>query len=69
MMGVLEADQSISFESIKEKLAEMIAIVKADPAVENVVGFTGSGGGPSGGDQFSAGFRCAETALRAQNRH
>jgi multidrug efflux pump len=48
LMGVLEADQSISFESIKDKLAEMIQIVKADPAVSNVVGFTGAGAGPGG---------------------
>ncbi|WP_374545413.1 efflux RND transporter permease subunit, partial [Rhodoblastus sp.] len=48
LMGMLEADQSISFESVRDKLAEMIAIVKADPAVENVVGFTGAGAGPGG---------------------
>ena len=45
LMGTLEADQSISFQSIKDKLAEMIEIVKADPAVETVVGFTGAGSG------------------------
>ncbi|HUO55300.1 MAG TPA: efflux RND transporter permease subunit, partial [Rhodoblastus sp.] len=54
MMGRLEGDQSISFESMKDKLAEMIAIVKADPAVENVVGFTGSGGGPGGATNNTA---------------
>jgi multidrug efflux pump len=48
LMGTLEGDQSISFQSIKEKLAEMIDIVKADPAVETVVGFTGAGAGPGG---------------------
>jgi multidrug efflux pump len=48
LMGKLEADQSISFQSMSKKLAEMIEIVKADPAVKNVVGFTGGGAGPGG---------------------
>ncbi|MCI4679698.1 efflux RND transporter permease subunit [Rhodoblastus acidophilus] len=48
MMGTLEGDQSISFQSMKKKLAEMLSIVQADPAVETVVGFTGSGAGPGG---------------------
>jgi multidrug efflux pump len=48
LMGTLEGDQSISFQSMKTKLAEMIAIVKADPAVKSVVGFTGAGAGPGG---------------------
>jgi multidrug efflux pump len=48
LIGKLEADQSISFQSISGKLEEMIAIVRADPAVESVVGFTGAGGGPGG---------------------
>ena len=47
LMGTLEGDQSISFQSIQGKLAEMIEIVKADPAVDTVVGFTGGGGGPA----------------------
>jgi multidrug efflux pump len=48
LMGKLEADQSISFQSVSKKLAEMIEIVKADPAVDTVVGFTGAGAGPGG---------------------
>ncbi|WP_298353712.1 efflux RND transporter permease subunit [Rhodoblastus sp.] len=46
MMGTLEGDQSISFQSMKKKLTEMLAIVQADPAVKTVVGFTGATGGP-----------------------
>jgi multidrug efflux pump len=46
MMGTLEGDQSISFQSMKEKLTEMLKIVRADPAVQTVVGFTGATGGP-----------------------
>jgi multidrug efflux pump len=44
--GSIQADQSTSFQTMNSTLAEMIDIVKADPAVENVIGFTG-GGGPA----------------------
>jgi multidrug efflux pump len=45
MMGTVQADQDTSFQLMEQKLLQMIAIIKADPAVENVLGFTGSGGG------------------------
>jgi multidrug efflux pump len=45
LMGSITADQSISFQAIQQKLVEMMAIVGHDPAVENVVGYTGGGGG------------------------
>ncbi len=45
MVASLVADQSISFNLMSQKLQEMMAIVQSDPAVEDVVGFTGSGGG------------------------
>ncbi len=54
LMGKLEADQSISFQSVNEKLAEMIRIAKEDPAVETVVGFTGAGSGGGGGSTNTA---------------
>jgi multidrug efflux pump len=43
VIGFVEADQSISFQAMREKLAHFAATVRADPAVENVVGFTGGG--------------------------
>jgi multidrug efflux pump len=43
--GVIQADQSISFQSMREKLAKLMSIVNSDPAVDSVVGFTGGGGG------------------------
>ena len=43
MVGGIQADQSISFNRMKDKFAQFIKIVSADPAVENVVGFTGGG--------------------------
>ena len=45
MLGSLQADQSISFQLMSQKLRQMMDIVQADPAVENVVGYTGVGSG------------------------
>jgi multidrug efflux pump len=45
MMGGLQADQSISFQAMQQKLKQLSDIVQRDPAVQTVVGFTGSGGG------------------------
>jgi multidrug efflux pump len=49
MMGGLVADQSISFQAMENKLAQLMDIVQADPAVQYVVGFTGQGSGGAGG--------------------
>jgi len=49
MMGGLVADQSISFQAMEQKLAQLMTIVQHDPAVQNVVGFTGQGSGGAGG--------------------
>jgi len=43
--GSLQGDQSISFQSMSKKLTQMMSIVQHDPAVQSVVGFTGSGSG------------------------
>jgi multidrug efflux pump len=45
IVGSLQADQSISFQAMSVKLKQLIDIVRADPAVETVVGFTGVGSG------------------------
>jgi multidrug efflux pump len=45
--GGLRADQSISFQAIQGKLRQLVDIIKRDPAVATVVGFTG--GGRAGG--------------------
>ncbi|MEX3689365.1 efflux RND transporter permease subunit [Paraburkholderia sp. BR14263] len=41
LIGQIIADQSISFTAMERKLAQLQAIVKADPAVQSVAGFTG----------------------------
>ncbi|WP_371434337.1 efflux RND transporter permease subunit [Polaromonas sp.] len=46
--GGLRADQSISFQAMQGKLKQLVDIIRADPAVDTVVGFTGgsrAGGG------------------------
>ena len=44
MMGGIQADQRISFQSMETKMREAAAIVQADPAVDSVVAFTGGRG-------------------------
>ncbi|MBS0540787.1 MAG: efflux RND transporter permease subunit, partial [Proteobacteria bacterium] len=49
IVGGIRADQSISFQAMRRKFRQFVAIVREDPAVENVVGFTG-------GNQTNSGF-------------
>ena len=46
--GTIQAEQDISFQIMKEKLTTVVNIIKEDPEVEYVAGFTG-GGGRGGG--------------------
>jgi multidrug efflux pump len=48
------ADQSTSFQLMEPRMEQMFKIVGADPAVQNVVGFTGGGGGTNTGRMFVA---------------
>jgi multidrug efflux pump len=45
--GSVLADQDTSYQSMNVRLQQLLKIVQADPAVRNVVGFTGGGGGTS----------------------
>ncbi len=47
MSGQILADQDTSFQAMDRVLLRMIKIVAADPAVSNVIGFTGGSGGSS----------------------
>jgi multidrug efflux pump len=49
MVGSLQADQSVSFQAMTQKLRQMVDIVQQDSAVDHVVGFTGVGSGGGGG--------------------
>ena len=48
LIGNIQADQGISFQAMRQKLADFVTIVRADPAVESVVAFTGGGQRNSG---------------------
>ncbi|HUP29487.1 MAG TPA: efflux RND transporter permease subunit, partial [Usitatibacter sp.] len=43
LIGFVRADQSISFQAMREKLDNIVAIVQADSAVKTVTAFTGGG--------------------------
>jgi multidrug efflux pump len=43
LSGAIQAAQDISFQAMRDKLSQLVAIVQADPAVESVMGFTGGG--------------------------
>ena len=49
LIGGIQADQSISFQAMQQKLAQFMSIVRHDPAVTSVAGFTG-------GRQTNSGF-------------
>jgi len=41
----IQASQDISFQAMRQKLTEVVEIIKSDPAVDTVMGFSGGGGG------------------------
>ncbi|GAB1715455.1 MAG: acriflavin resistance protein [Nitrobacter sp.] len=59
MIGIVQADQSISFQLMQQKLTQFVTILKKDPAVETVVGFTGGG-------QTNSGFMFVSLKPRSQ---
>jgi len=54
LVGGIRADQSISFQAMSGKMKDLMRIVKADPAIDTVVGFTGGGGHSNGGFMFAS---------------
>lgn len=53
IVGIIQAAQDISFQSMREKLIQIVDIVRTDPDVTYVTGFTGGGGG--GGSTTNSG--------------
>ncbi|MGE0069562.1 MAG: efflux RND transporter permease subunit, partial [Thiomonas sp.] len=43
LIGSVQADQSISFQEMSKKLERIVAIVRKNPGMQNVVAFTGGG--------------------------
>jgi multidrug efflux pump len=52
MNGGLQGPQSASFYTMKAAVQQAVKIVKADPAVDNVMAFTGGQGATNGGNMF-----------------
>jgi len=52
LSGFIQADQSISFQRMSQKLRQYIQIIQEDPDVDDVVGFTGGGRGANTGFMF-----------------
>ena len=65
LIGGIQADQGISFQAMQGKLTDFIDIVRRDPAVVNVVGFSGGGGGRNSGFMFVTLKPLAERRLSA----
>ncbi len=45
LTGMIVASQDISFQAMRNKLAEVVEIIRSDPAIDNVIAFTGGSGG------------------------
>jgi multidrug efflux pump len=44
-MGAVLADQDTSFQAMRDRLTRFVDVIKADPAVDHVIGFAGGGAG------------------------
>jgi multidrug efflux pump len=45
LMGAIQADQDTSFQAMRDRLTQFVGVIKADPAVDHVIGFAGGGAG------------------------
>jgi len=48
MIGSIQADQAVSFQAMSDKLSKIVGIIRKDPAIQNVVAFTGGSASNSG---------------------
>ena len=48
LIAIIQADQSVSFQLMQQKLTQFVSIIKKDAAVDTAVGFTGGGQTNSG---------------------
>ncbi len=67
LIGSIQADQSISFQLMQQKLTKLIDIVGKNPAVATAVGFTGGGIGPGGGSTNSGTVFASLKPMRDRN--
>jgi multidrug efflux pump len=50
--GSIQAAQDISFQAMRQKLTEVVSIIRSDPAVETVTGFSGGSGNTNSARMF-----------------
>ena len=53
IMGIVMGDQDVSFEAMDKKVNQFVAIVKQDPAIENVIASVGGGGAQNSARMFA----------------
>jgi multidrug efflux pump len=53
LSGTIQADQSISSQAMKQKLADFVNIMRQDSEIETVIGFTGGQRGMNSGIMFA----------------
>jgi multidrug efflux pump len=54
LMGAVLADQDTSFQAMHDRLSQLVHIIHQDPAVENVIAFTGTQGATNTANMFIA---------------
>ena len=64
--GRIQAAQDISFQAMSQKLTEVVNIIKTDPDVADVMGFTG-GAGPGGHHKLRSNVHYAQAFSRAES--
>ncbi len=52
VFGGIQGSQDISFQAMQKSTARIVDVIKTDPAVQNVMAFTGGGGATNGGFVF-----------------
>jgi multidrug efflux pump len=52
VFGGIQGSQDISFQAMQKATARIVDVIKSDPAVQNVMAFTGGGGATNGGFVF-----------------
>jgi len=65
LSGNVQAAQDISFQSMQAKLASIVEVIRKDPAVDKVIGFTGGGSARNNARMFVALKPPAERKLNA----
>jgi len=54
LMGAVQADQDTSFQAMKDRLTDLVTTIKKDPAIDNVIAFTGGNGATNTANMFIA---------------